>query len=357
MVYRRTRKYLSNAHDVRACSGAQTCGGVFGTVVRESDCLVIGDVIVDVFVKSRGNSVPLLGGGTSYCNFAKIGFGGAGNVASALSLLGGKASFIGKAGDDLWGRLYQKDLSTRGVTAKIFFEEEVSTGLALIFIDGKGERSFYVFRGANDKLSTEEIDKSVSLLKNSKYLYFSGYSLVANPQRDAILRAVKLAKKYDVGIIFDPGAHNLIRSNFQLFSDLLDACDIFCPNLEEAKAITRTKNLNTVINELQKRETFTALKCGAKGCTLIEKKKHAKIPAFRVDCSDTTGAGDAFTAALIYGLVNNLPLKSIGQLANWFAAHVITNIGARSFVAKQAIVDFLARIRDTNTRVELNHRL
>jgi sugar/nucleoside kinase (ribokinase family) len=321
------------------------------------DCLVIGDVILDVFVESRGKSVSFLRGGTSYCNFAKVDFGGAGNVASGLSLLGGKVSFIGKAGGDLWGRLYQEDLSSRGVITKMFFEEGISTGLALIVIGEKGERSFYVFRGANERLLTEEIDKSISLLKNSKYLYFSGYSLVANPQREAILRAVKLAKKYKVGVVFDPGAHNLIRSDFQLFNDLLDVCDIFCPNLEEAKAITRTNNLNTAVNELQKRETFTALKWGASGCVLIGRKKLVKIPSFRVDCLDTTGAGDAFTAALIYGLVNHFPLKAIGQLANWFATRVVTNVGARSFVAKPAIIDFLARIRDMSTQVEFVNTL
>lgn len=332
-------------------------------VIRESDCLVIGDVILDVFLESRRNTFPLLGGGTSYCNFAKIGFGGAGNVSSALSLLGGKASFMGKAGDDLWGRLYQEDLTGEGVTAKIFFEEGVSTGLALILIDEKRERSFYVFRGANDRLSTKEIDRSVSLFKNSKYLYFSGYSLVANPQRDAILRAVKLAKKYDVRIIFDPGAHNLIRSNFQLFSDLLDICDIFCPNIEEAKAITRTNKLNTAIYELQKRDTFTALKCGASGCMLIVQKKRAKIPPFKVDCLDTTGAGDAFTAALIYGLSHRLSLESIGRLGNWFAAKVVTKIGSRSFPTKLEINHFLqksgtrmnnARARDTSKMAKNN---
>jgi len=316
-------------------------GIVFGMAIRKFDCLVIGDVIIDVFVESRGNSVPFLHGGTSYCNFAKIDFGGAGNVASALSLIGGKTSFIGKAGDDLWGRLYKEDLSTRGVAVETFFEKGVSTGLALIVIGEKGERSFYVFRGANDRLSNKEIDKSISLLEDSKYLYFSGYSLVANPQRDAILRAVKLAKEHDVKVIFDPGSHNLIRSSFQLFSGLLDVCDIFCPNLEEAKAITRTNNLATTIYELQKKDVFSALKCGASGCILIEQKKCVKIPTFRVDCLDTTGAGDAFIGALIYGLVNHLPLKFIGKLANWFAAQVVTQIGSRSFPTKSRIDQFL----------------
>lgn len=310
---------------------------------KEFDSLALGDVMFDIFMSGFGKTTPFLSGGTSYCDAAKIDFGGAGNVATGLSWLGGKASFAGKAGDDSWGRLYQANLNANGVTTKMFFERGISTGIAFVGLHEKGERSFHVFRGANDRLSAKEIDRLVGLLRKSEYLYFCGYSLVANPQRDAILHALTLAKKNGAKVFFDPGAYNLIDSNFELFKELFNSCDVFCPNLDEAKAIFQSNNLEAVTQKLRKTGKFTALKCGARGCVLISETACVKVPRSKVDCVDTTGAGDAFAAALIYGLVNHFPLISMGQIANWFAAQVTKGIGARSYPGKSRVRAYLAK--------------
>ena len=68
------------------------------------------------------------------------------------------------------------------------------------------------------------------------------------------------------------------------------------------------------------------------------------MPSHGVKCVDPTGAGDAFTAGAIYGLSHRLPLKSIGQFANWFAAEVVSNIGPRSFPEKAKIDRFYQKV-------------
>jgi sugar/nucleoside kinase (ribokinase family) len=295
------------------------------------DCIVIGDVILDVFVGKPGTGAVFQIGGTSYCESASIEFGGAGNVADALSLLGAKASFVGRAGNDLWGRLYKANLAKRNVRVAMTFDRSLSTGLSLVSISENGERSFCVFRGANNTLSKRNIDNSIGLIKNSEYLYCSGYSLVADPQRSAIVHAIEIANKNRVKVFLDPGAYNLIENNIKLFEKLVDLCDVFCPNIEEAKALTQSRELKAVISKLQKTGKLVALKYGKKGCILIEGKKCIKIPGVEVKCTDTTGAGDAFSTAFLYGLVNHLPLSVTGKLANWFAAQVSAGVGARSF--------------------------
>jgi len=80
-----------------------------------------------------------------------------------------------------------------------------------------------------------------------------------------------------------------------------------------------------------------------------------KVPAFKAKCIDSTGAGDAFAAALIFGLANNFPLKNVGQLANWFASQVTTRIGARNFPSTTEIRSFVKQ-RDLNPRPALRHR-
>ena len=204
---------------------------------------------------------------------------------------------------------------------------------------------FRSFRGANDRLSTSEINKSMDLFRNTSYLYLSGYSLVANPQRNAILRGVDLAKRYGAKVVFDPGAHNIIRSNFELFNNLFNNCDVFCPNLEEAKTITKANRLETVIGRLQREDLLTALKIGEDGCILIDKKETMKIRGFKSKCVDSTGAGDAFASALIFGLAKKFSLENVGQLANWFASQVITRMGARNFPSKTEIQSFLKELK------------
>jgi sugar/nucleoside kinase (ribokinase family) len=308
------------------------------------DCTVIGDVFVDTIVKVNGNYERFFRGGTSYCNFAKALLGGSGNVAAGLSAMGGTPAFVGKAGYDFFGKLYIQDLKEDGVVTKIFLDKHSPTGLIIVLVEDEKQRSFLVFRGANDKLSPAEIDKAVSLIRKSTYLYFSGYSLVVDPQRSAILRAIDLAKKFKSKIIFDPGAFNLVKSEKALFTKLLDSCDVFSPNLAEARAITNVSDTDDVIDKLREKVPLTALRCDENGCILISKENVVRISSYDVECVDPTGAGDAFTAGLIYGLCRGLPLQSIGQLSSWFAAEVITRIGPRSFPTKSKIERFLKRL-------------
>jgi len=308
------------------------------------DCIIIGDIFVDLIIQVNGDHKGFLYGGTSYCDFAKVELGGSGNIAVGLSSLGGRVAFVGKAGMDLFGKLYARDLNKKKVASKIFFDKDAPTGLVIALVDNKKERSLLVFRGANNKLSIDEIRKATDVIRRSKYIYFSGYSLVYPPQQNAILQAVELARKFKAKIVFDPGSYNLIKSNQKLFAKLLDSCDIFSPNIDEAVAITHTTNIEDIIRKLRDKVPLTALKCGHNGCILISGKETVKVSGLNVKCLDPTGAGDAFTAALIYGLARGLPLESTSQLANWFAAEVVTHFGSRSFPSKSTIDSFLKRL-------------
>lgn len=313
-------------------------------VMVSFDCTVFGDVFLDLIIQVNGNYERFFHGGTSYCNFAKAVLGGSGNVATGLSAIGGTAAFVGKAGQDFFGKLYVQDLEEKRVATKIFLDKISPTGLIIVFVEDGKERSFLIFRGANDRMLPGEIEKATSLIKRSNYIYFSGYSLVNNPQRNAIFKAVDIAKKFKTKIVFDPGAFNLVESEKKLFTKLSGQCDVFSPNLEEARAITNVSNIDDVINKLRENFPLTALKCDENGCILISKEDVVRVPSYNVRCIDPTGAGDAFTAGLIYGLSRGLPLESIGQLANWFAAEVVTSIGPRSFPKKSKIERFLERV-------------
>ena len=305
------------------------------------DCTVIGDIFMDIIIHKNADWNNSCYGGTLYSDFIKIEFGGSGNIAVGLSLLGAKASFVGKAGKDLFGNLYVENLKENKVITKIFFDKGSLSGSILVSVHDQKERSFLVFRGANDSLSIPEIEKTDKLIRESRYIYFVGYSLINNPQRNSILHAMELSQKYNRKIVFDPGAHNIVCRNHGLFTKIVDICDVFTPNLEEALAFTNTKNIDDAIGKLKGICPLTVLKCGENGCVFITERAVIKIPGYKVKCIDPTGAGDAFVAALIYGLAHNLSLQVIGKLANWFASQIVKGNGARCFHTKPEILHFL----------------
>ena len=146
------------------------------------DCVVVGDVFIDIIVRGKNLSSSFIGG-VSHCDSIDVFPGGCGNVAVGLTKLGGKSILIGKAGNDIFGKIYIWDLKRNGVLENVFFDDELGTGLIIDFVEEDGERSFLVYRGANNKLSPEELDGVSNLLEKSRYLYISGYSLVSSTQK------------------------------------------------------------------------------------------------------------------------------------------------------------------------------
>jgi sugar/nucleoside kinase (ribokinase family) len=308
------------------------------------DCIVVGDIFFDIMIRGNPFELGLVCGGTSYNNSITIKPGGAGNVATGLSRLGGTAQFIGKAGKDTLGIFYQNNLIKEGVKTKLIFDNFNPTGILISFVDRKGERSFLVSRGANDFLLPKEIEQCSNYIVKSKYLFISGYSVVNHPQREAILKAIDIAKSGDVKVVFDPSAHNLIKQKRAVFENIVNLCDIITLNLEEAKALTKCTRIQELVKLLSERVPLVALRMGEQGCVLVTPNRTLKCPGNKANCVDSTGAGDAFASALIFGLTNGFRLETTVRLANWYASYNIKKLGPRVFPSKAEIRKYLSKI-------------
>ena len=304
----------------------------------------MGDVFYDLIIQKDLSKITSIKNGTSYLPPTKLDFGGSGNIAVGLNRLGGSAKFIGKAGTDFLGELYQTNLTEEGVNAKMFFDPIHPTGVTLSFVDSSGERSFLVSRGANDFLLPKEINQCGNEIKKSKYVFISGYSLVNCPQRDAIIKAVEIAKTSDTKIVFDPSTYNLIGHERAVFESFVDLCDVITLNLAEAQAFTTHNVIEDIARYLSKRVSLIALRMGEEGCLIITPDKKFKCPSNKVTCVDSTGAGDAFDSALIYGLIKELPIEKIGKLANWYASFNVKSMGARIFPTNDEIKNYFSTL-------------
>lgn len=322
--------------------------------MKTLDCVVLGDIFFDIIAQKKSWGSHFVIGGISYLDFAEIVPGGSGNVAVGMSLLGLKTAFIGKAGNDYLGKQYYDDLVRQNIETKIFLDEKSSTGIAIVLTAYEGERSFEVFRGANDGLTPDEVESSSELIKKSKYLYICGCSLIDPKQQSAVLKAIEIAKFYHVKVIFDTGAYNIIKSRHALFQRILASCDVFCPNEQEALTITGAKTLKEAIRCLRGRDIIIALKLGKKGSIFINQRKTVRALPFKVESVDSTGAGDAFVAAVIYGLIKDMPLELSAYFANWYAAQIVKSCGARNFPSRQSVLSFLD---EQKTKNQLTMRL
>lgn len=300
------------------------------------DCIVVGDVMMDVVLKSDQRMVNTLEvDGTNYFPSSHIVPGGSGNVAAALSHLGGKVAMVGKAGRDVYGRAYVEDLESRKILPAIEFDSLASTGFAVSLVESEGHRTMLVSRGANDNLTPQELEKQLGLIGPARFLYLSGYSLLNLPQREAILRAGKLGRQVGSQVVFDPGSSNLIERLPRVFEEAIASCDILCANLSESRVLADGLDIPEYAKLLSRKGKKVFIKTGREGCLASSEGDLWRLPGTPARPVDTTGAGDAFLGALLYCLSLDRNLVQAATFANWFAARKIEGLGPRHFPSRK----------------------
>jgi sugar/nucleoside kinase (ribokinase family) len=303
---------------------------------------VVGDIFLDINI--RTDKFQLIEGGVFHSKEANYSFGGSGNISAALSLLGIDNYFVGKAGRDLFGNLYRIDLEKNRVKTDIFLDDKSPTGIVVSIIDEHAERSFVIARGANDNFKAEEVDKVMDEI-DCRFLYITGYSLVNSPQRDAILHAAKRAYNAGIKIFFDIGAYNVIEKSQRYFDDIIKITNVLSTNAKEAKTLLHASDTSQALKILSETVPIAVIRLGKDGCLISAHGRESRVPAPVIESVDTTGAGDAFNAALMYGMLNRMSYDKIASFANWFASRKVQHIGARSFPLRAEINSILNSIR------------
>lgn len=312
------------------------------------DCFCVGDIIYDsVFLLGKSAS-EITYGGTNYSTHVKSSPGGVGNIAAGIAALGGSAYLLGRAGRDIFAEMYAYDLRQQDIGYHIVLDSQDSTGLVVSLVDPSGERTLILNRGANDNLSIQEVLPVLSSVR-ARFFFTTGYSLYANPQSETILRILKHFKKLGTTTVFDPGSYNIIGARRDSFEEALVSSDIVLPNEREALALSDERELKQAL-EMLSRDRLLIVKNGRRGCQLIRNGEVRHFPGIKAKVVDTTGAGDAFAAALIYGLARAYELEDALKLAIWFSGKKVELLGPRSFPPSTAISAFLHEI-EKNSKI------
>ncbi|MCL5318789.1 MAG: carbohydrate kinase family protein [Thaumarchaeota archaeon] len=323
------------------CSSKQ--GGTY-------DVLCVGDIFYDIVFLLDDPPANIPHGGTAYSRQMRLMPGGIGNVAAGVAALGGSAYLVGRAGNDVFSGMYAQDLRQRGVDYHMLMDKDRATGLLASLVDASGERSFVVHRGANDALSFIDVLPALNQI-NARFLFAAGYSFVSPPQNEAIISIIKHFKERNTKVIFDPAVFNLVKIRQKYYGAALESSDVILPNAEEAKELSGEQDIMRALCMLSEHRTVI-LKMGRNGCLAAHNGDIICHPGSLGQAVDTTGAGDAFAAAVIFGFSRGYELEDVLKLATWFSGKKVESVGPRSYPPHADIAMFLNRVNgDSRKRI------
>lgn len=308
------------------------------------DVVALGELLIDFTpygISEQGNSTLEVNPGGAPCN-----------VLSILSKLENKTAFIGKVGNDGFGKLLKSTLEKEGIETKgLVLSNEYNTTAAFVHLDESGDRSFSFYRnlGADTMLEEHEVDDK--LIINSKVFHFGTLSLTHEPSKSATKKAIKIAKENGLLISFDPNYRpslwNSEKEAKEAISYGLSKCDIVKISNDELEFITGIKDLNEAINSVKKEYEIKLIlvTLGEKGSMYCYNDCIGYRSGFKSKVVDTNGAGDAFCGAMLHKIleigIEKIDVKFLDEaldFANLAASIVITRKGAlKSMPTKEVI--------------------
>ncbi|MGW5093440.1 ribokinase [Streptomyces nodosus] len=283
------------------------------------DLLVVGSANADLVVRVERRPAA---GETVLGSDLVVHPGGKGaNQAAAAARLGARTALLARVGDDGHGELLLRSQRAAGVDTAGVLAGGAPTGVALITVDPSGDNSIVVSPGANARLTPEDVRAASGLL---------GSSRVVSAQLEIPLETVvEVVRNLPSGtrFVLNPSPPR------PLPAELLAACDPLIVNEHEARVIAGGKpdgspeGRAAALLALGPRSVVVTL--GAEGALVAAGETMVRVPSVKVDAVDTTGAGDAFTAALAWRLGTGSSLPEAAAFAARVGAAAVTRPGAQ----------------------------
>lgn len=237
-------------------------------------------------------------------HFAANPGGAPANVAVAAAKLGVESGFVGCVGDDAYGRLLRDTLIRFGVSVEgLQVTQRANTTLAIVTVDGKGERSFSFYRkpGADTMI---DADQAIRSIRGSGMLHFGSVSLTDPVCRDAVVTAVQAAKKAGALITYDPNYRATLWEHedaaVMQMRAVLPLCSIVKISDEETELLCGVREPEAALERLTALGIRLAIvTLGAHGAMWRCGGMTGTVPGFSVKVADTNGAGDTFFGAFL----------------------------------------------------------
>ena len=266
----------------------------------------------------------------------KIVPGGKGaNQAVAAARLGAPVSFIARVGDDAIGRQMRDGFAQDGIdVSAVELDEQLPTGIAIIYVSDEGENSIGISAEANGALSPAMVQRHERLIASAHTLL-----LQLEVPLESVFEAARLARAQGTRVVLNPAPAR------PLCAELLALVDLITPNQTEAELLTGIRVTDEAsaaqaaarFHQMGIAEVMITL--GSQGVYCSDGQRQRLIPGFRVEAVDTTAAGDTFNGALLAAELAGADFDAAVRFAHGAAALSVTRLGAQSSIPSKAEVD------------------
>lgn len=272
--------------------------------MKDIDVLVVGELNVDLIL--TGDVVPGFGQAEKLVDDATLTLGSSSAIfACGAARLGLRVAFIGKIGDDDFGRVVRRSLTERGIgTSGVVVDRTIKTGLSVI-LSRPDDRAILTHLGSIAALRYDEIDQS--LLPRARHLHLGSFFLLDSLRPD-ITRLFTEAQRQGLTTSLDTNYDPQESWNGGLW-ETLARTDVFMPNQAELYAISGEADFQPALEKVAKRGPLVAVKLGPDGSIARQGDDIVQASSIPVDVVDTTGAGDSFDAGFIYGYLAGWDLE------------------------------------------------
>jgi sugar/nucleoside kinase (ribokinase family) len=287
------------------------------------DVIVVGELNVDLIL-NQIETFPEVGKEKLADNMTLTLGSSSAIFASNLSALGTRVSFIGKIGNDIFGRFCKDQLNEKGVdTSMLIQNEELKTGATIILNFGE-DRAMITHQGAMKHLGTTDITHD--MLSMARHLHFSSYFLQPGFKNN-LDSLFKMAKEAGLTTSLDVQWDPAEQWDFD-FKKILPYVDIFFPNESELLNLTGKDSIDKALNAIGGNGKFILIKKGNQGSLLSYNNKIVNGKSFLNDkVVDAIGAGDSFNAGYIFKFIDGLPPEDCQTFGNLMGAISTTGSG------------------------------
>ena len=320
--------------------------------MKKYDVVALGELLIDFTENGKseqGNPLFEANPGGAPCN-----------LLAMLSKLGNTTAFVGKVGNDSFGKQLKNTLEEVGIDASyLYMDEEVHTTLALVHTLADGDRDFSFYRnpGADMMLTEEEIPEE--LIQNSKVFHFGTLSMTHEGVRNATKKALDIAKKAGCIISFDPNLRPPLWDSLDTAKEQvlygLTYCDVLKISDNEIQWLTGEEDYTDGVNWISERFQIPLIlvSMGKEGSRAYYNGSMVEVaPFLQKNTIETTGAGDTFGGCVLHYIcqkgLENLTKENLEEMlrfANAAAALITTRKGALRVMPSQ---DEIARVLESN---------
>lgn len=319
------------------------------SAVKRFDVVTSGELLIDFVALESGVSL------VEARRFEKAAGGAPANVAVGLARLGRSVAFLGQVGQDEFGDFLADTLAVKGVdTGGLHRTGAARTALAFVSLKA-GERDFMFYRHPSADMLWRAGDDDLAIAASGLVFHFGSIALIGEPSRASTLRAVQAARHSGSVVSFDPNLRLALWPTEQAARDGislgLEQADVVKLSREELAFLTRVEDVERGARQIwHDRMTLLTVTDGAHGCWWFTAQEMGHVVGFPVTPVDTTGAGDAFMAGLLSGLLDASvradasTMARVLLLANAAGALAVTRRGAiPSLASLDEIESFLRR--------------